>query len=182
MFCPNCGSNNFNNGYCPNCGYNLNPVQQPVEQPKKTNTLPFIIGGVVVIVVAILAFLLLGKGSKDKYMGNWECKGYTSSEGTSQDYMVSMELNSDNTYRFGKYQDLDKNHFKGTYTTSYEDDKKAKYNKDFYMINFKVDEFISEGVDQKQTGNMEFEMEFINDKETLIINASTLAMYYCYKR
>lgn len=182
MFCPNCGSNSFNNGYCPNCGYNLNQVQQPVEQPKKTNFVPFIIVGVVVIAVIVVLFILLGKGNKDKYIGNWECKGYTSSEGTSQDYMVSMELNSDNTYRFGKYNDLDKNHFKGTYTSSYEDDKKAKYNKDFYIINFKVDEYINDGVNQNQTGNMEFEMEFINDKETLIINTSTLGMYYCYKK
>lgn len=179
MFCPNCGSNNFNNGYCPNCGYNLNQVQKP---SKKTNIIPFIVIGFIVIAVIVVLLFVLGKGNKDKYVGNWECKGYTSSSGESKDYMVSMELNSDNTYRFGKYNDLDKNHFKGTYTSSYEDDKKTKYNKDFYIINFKVDEFINDGVNQNQTGNMEFEMEFINDKETLIINSSTLSMYYCYKK
>lgn len=187
MFCPNCGSNNFNNGYCPNCGYNLNqqPVQQipqqNYQQPKKSN-LPLIIGGIVVVIVIVLAIFLLGGGSKEKFMGTWDCKGYTTSSGASNSYMVTMELNSDNTYRFGQYGDLDKNHFKGKYTSSYEDDKKAKYNKDFYILNFSIDEYIENGVNQNKTSKMEFEMEFIDDNQTLIINTSTLSMYYCYKR
>lgn len=186
MKCDKCGAINTNTNFCVYCGAQLNSnpvnnnlVNMSVNNVKKKNVLPYIIGGL--IVVGVIIFILFG-ARRSKFTGTWDCKGYLTSSGPSGDYMVTIELNSNGTYTFGKYGDLDKNHFSGKYTSKYESEKKKQYDKDFYILNFDIDEYIENGINQNKTSKMSFEMEFINDNETLIINTSSLSMYYCYKK
>ncbi len=187
MQCPNCGTIIINSNFCGKCGtpvtnqvYNQPVSNQPISNQTNKKTLPFIIGGAVIILIIILIVLFGGK--KDKYIGSWDCKGYTASSGVSNSYLVSMEINSNGKYKFGQYNDLANNRFSGTYTAKYESDKKKQYNKDFYLLDFNIDEYIVNGKNQNQTSKMEFEMEFIKDDEFLMVNAYSLAMYYCYKK
>ena len=145
--------------------------------PKKNNIWIIIIPIVVIAIVLIIAL----SGSTDKYVGTWNCKGYSSTSGESGDYMVTLVLKSNGEYTFGQYGDLDNNHSLGTFTSRYEESKKKSTGHDFYQLDFQNREFIINGVKQSGNYTMSMEMELVKRNEALIINAKTYAMYYCYK-
>ena len=133
MYCNNCGTNNqFNTQFCVNCGAPLAPAPMPMPmQRPKTSIWPIIVVPVVVILIVLLIVLT---GSSKKYVGTWNCKGYSTTTGESSNYMVTMILKSNGEYTFGQYGDLDNNHSKGTFTAQYEDAKKNSTGKDFYLL------------------------------------------------
>ena len=64
MYCRNCGNKlNENSKFCTNCGSPINNVAQPQQVQKQTpkilKFLPFIIIGVVLLIIAGIASLLL---------------------------------------------------------------------------------------------------------------------------
>ena len=188
------------------------PAPAPVE-PKKKNT-GLIIGLVMLaivifVVLPCVGFFLIFNGifqlatsdetqqviedigkeiertNSDNYVaGIWNCAAGTGSEKDRENYSTTLELNEDMTFRYGPYGDLKNNHYKGTYTFKDEDKKNGSGDYSYYMVTFKSDEFMTDGVVQDQQNNLsEMEMGITktkDGKQAITIFTSSYNMYYCY--
>ena len=106
MYCRNCGNKlNENSKFCTNCGSPINNVAQPQQVQKQTpkilKFLPFIIIGVVLLIIAGIASLLLIVG-KDIVTSN----EYLTIEGAVDDcdYLTindtEIKIGDDNKFSF----------------------------------------------------------------------------------
>lgn len=124
--------------------------------------------------------------SSNYVAGTWDCANGTGSKNDRDNYSVTLELNNDMTFRYGKYGDLKKNHYGGTYTFKDEDKQTKDGNYNYYMVDFDTNELIVDGEEQELTsGKRLSQMEMgitktSNGKEAIIIFVSSYNMYYCY--
>ena len=126
------------------------------------------------------------KSSENYISGTWNCSKFS---GTSEqgEYTITMKLNKDQSFIFGEYGDLNKNHAGGTYT--YEDEKEKNENNPngykYYTLHLtgKNGDYIIDGVKQDRTFEAKFEMGITSvntQKQAILMNYGTYQMYYCY--
>ena len=126
----------------------------------------------------------LDRETSDNYVsGKYNCKGYDGS-GEKEDYIVRFELNKDNTFLWGKYNDTDKNYVKGSYT--FTDLEKTNHSGEYKYYNIKIygDEYFNEGVKQDEKYESEYEFGITaqnTKKQGILMNTKTYNMYYCYE-
>ena len=126
----------------------------------------------------------LERSTSDNYVeGKYNCKSFDG-QGENGEYIVHFELNNNNTFLWGKYNDTEKNYVKGTYT--FEDLKKTNGDRSYAYYTIKLDgnEFYSDG--EKQDDPYETEYEFgitavSTKKQGILMNTKTNNMYYCYE-
>lgn len=121
--------------------------------------------------------------SKNYVAGKYDCTGVNDKKNT---YLVTLELNEDNTFLYGPYGNLDNNYAKGTYTFEKEEKKNSGEYK-YYMISLAGDKenFIMDGKpnDYDFNSKLEFGLTTNNGKkEGVIIFTNTYNMYFCYER
>lgn len=189
-FCKVCGqpfiqiSNNMNT----NSLYNMQ-VQSSI---KKTNTslIVGIVSGIIIFVVLVLCvslfvFKIIRKsGIGNPVAGEWNCKSY-SGYGESEDYIVKMKLNGNDTFMWAKYGEEDKNYVEGKYSYEYLDKSNSNNKYQYYRLSLEGDKFISDGEIQTDKYSSIYEMAIIkqnNTTQAIIINEHTYNMYYCYKK
>lgn len=125
----------------------------------------------------------LDRQTSDNYVsGTWNCKSFDGS-GESDNYIVTMKLNNDYTFYWGKYND-DENYVTGTYT--FEDLEKKNNSGDYSYYNVKLDgdEYVVDGVKQTEEYKSEYEIgitSIATKKQAVMINPRTYNMYYCYQ-
>ena len=128
----------------------------------------------------------LEKETSDNYVsGIYNCKNFDGSKESSE-YIVTFKLNDDYTFIWGKYNDLEKNYFKGTYTFEDEHKKNNSGDYSYYMLNLNVEDSMIDGIRQDiSTGKIikdEFGITSVNTKKQgVIMNVNTYNMYYCYE-
>ncbi len=120
---------------------------------------------------------------KDSVYGTWNCKSYPSYDYTNSEE-TTLKLKYDGTYIYGPSNDLDNNHYSGTFTYESEYDKNLEnYSKGskFYDIKGNVDEFMMSGVKGSTYGkNLNMEIELVNDyDEAYIMFYNTGNTYKC---
>ena len=126
----------------------------------------------------------LDRETSDNYVaGKYNCKSYDGS-GEKDDYIVHFELNKDNTFLWGKYNDTDRNYVKGSYT--FTDLEKTNHSGDYKYYNVKIDgdEYYNEGVKQDEEYASEYEFGITaqnTKKQGILMNTKTYNMYYCYE-
>ena len=112
------------------------------------------------------------KYSGESVYGEWTCKPYPSYSYKSSEE-TTLKLNYDGTYIYGPSDDLDRNHYSGTFTYETEYDKNLEnYSKGskFYDLNVYVNEFMISGVKGSTYGkNLDMEMELVDDYDTAYI-------------
>jgi hypothetical protein len=112
------------------------------------------------------------KYSGDSVYGEWTCKPYPSYSYKSSEE-TTLKLNYDGTYIYGPSDDLDRNHYSGTFTYETEYDKNLEnYSKGskFYDLNVYVNEFMISGVKGSTYGkNLDMEMGLVDDYDTAYI-------------
>lgn len=143
-----------------------------------------------IICLVIVALMVAGgaiyyftrSSSSSAIVGNFNCKSYSGMSDSSS-YKVSLRFNKDNTFVYGPYNDLNNNHYKGTYT--YEKEDKNMNDMDYYMVTFKGTELMENGKVSDQTdfhAKMEFAMARGKaKKEGIVIFTASYNMYYCYE-
>jgi len=135
----------------------------------------------IIIIVFFSAFMtILGeyldtdfyRYTGDSVYGEWTCKPYPSSSYKNNEE-TTLKLNYDGTYIYGPSDDLDKNHYSGTFTYETEYDKNLEnYSKGskFYDLNVYVDEFMMGGIKGSTYGkNLDMEMQLVDDYDTAYI-------------
>lgn len=143
---------------------------------------------VIAIIILITAILIVGSLNElweeefnvNDVSGIWNCKSFDGS-GESDEYIVTMKLNNDNSFVWNKYGDEINNHVYGTYM--YEDEEKTNPSGDYkyYMINLIGEEFVNEGVLQDQEYKSQYEIGINEDYgAAILMNVATYNMYYCY--
>ena len=103
------------------------------------------------------------KSNNTSILGDWDC--YLNSD---DNYIVYVTFNSNNGFKWSKFNELDYNYVKGKY--SYIDDK----------LNLEGTEFVVDGVLQDSLYISEYNVSF-NDKELILYNSKTHNKYYCEK-
>ncbi len=82
-------------------------------------------------------------------VGIWYCSTHDQNNNSADNFNSILELNSDMTFRYGQYGNLDNNHYSGTYTFSeieLNDEIQTKTNViSKYKIHFSTDEAIFNG-------------------------------------
>lgn len=155
----------------------------------------FIISVVIIIAVFILKsvdfneffsvlYNELDYSSSSNYVaGKYDCTGVYSN---TDEYLITLHLNEDNTFVYGPYGDLMNNYVKGTYT--YEDENKTngtgEYKYFMLTLEGKKENFIIDGEpsDNDFSSKMEFGITSKNvKKQGVIMFLSTYNMYYCYE-
>lgn len=123
--------------------------------------------------------------SQNFVAGKYDC----TSLNNKSEYLISLELNKDNTFIYGKYGDLINNHAAGTYTYEYENKTNNTDNYKYYMLTLSGTngEFIVDGKKQDREFNSKMEFGITSNlekqkKEGPIIFTSNYNMYYCYER
>lgn len=123
---------------------------------------------------------------KNVVAGDWNCvKGAMGTNDPTKFY-ATIKLNKDMTFEYGLYDDLEDNHYSGTYT--YEDEHKKNNSGEYsyYMVSFDTEEGVIEGEEQIiDTSNGLSDMEIgiaegDDGKEAITIFTSSGNMYYCY--
>ncbi len=182
------------------------------EAPKKSNTGAIIaIVLIAIFVVVVLPCIFIGmiffgafkiadsigsevieqigqeieRNESENYVaGVWNCAKGTGSENDRDNFYTTIELNGDLTFQYGPYGDLAKNHYKGIYTFEDEEKKNESGDYSYYMIHFKTDEFLLDGVKQTENdklSDMEIGITKVADgKQAITIFTSSYNMYYCY--
>lgn len=126
----------------------------------------------------------LDRQTSDNYVeGTWNCKSFDGS-GESDNYIVTMKLNEDYTFYWGKYND-DTNYVTGTYT--FTDLEKKNNSGDYAYYNVKLDgeDFYMDGEKQEEEYKSEYEMgitSIAGKKQAVMINPKSYNMYYCYRK
>ena len=142
MYCRNCGNKlNENSSFCTNCGSPINNVAQPQQIQKQTpkilKFLPFIIIGVVLLIIAGIASLLLIVG-KDIVTNKNPI--------TASEFVTTMEeeefIIKDVTAQFSNYSYVNKVYLAisedYTYQIEFYDLSNSDYAKNFYENNVEV--------------------------------------------
>lgn len=142
MYCRNCGNKlNENSKFCTNCGSPINNVAQPQQVQKQTpkilKFLPFIIIGVVLLIIAGIASFLLIVG-----------KDIVTSKNpiTASEFKTTMEeedfIIKDVTTQFSNYSYVNKAYLAisedYTYQIEFYDLSNSDYAKNFYDNNVEV--------------------------------------------
>ena len=126
----------------------------------------------------------LDRETSDNYVeGKYNCKSFSGS-GASGEYIVRFELNKDNTFLWGKYNDTDDNYVKGTYTFTDLEKTNASREYKYYNIKLSGEEYYNEGKkqDEKYSSEYEFGITAVNTKKQgILMNVKTYNMYYCYE-
>lgn len=145
------------------------------------NSISMIISVIVIICGAVL-FSAAGLFDTNPVKGTWNCKPYSSSSSLSnKDYIVTMELNRNSDFLWGKYGDTANNYVKGTYT--YEDLEKTNNSGDYkyYKLNLDGEKYVSDGEVQDEDYVAKYEIGINKEKgEAIMINVNNYNMYYCY--
>lgn len=126
----------------------------------------------------------LDRQTSDNYLeGIYNCKSSTGST-ESSDYIVHLELNNDNTFLWGKYNDTDNNYVKGTYTFKDLEKKNASGEYSYYNLKLDGSEFYEDSVKQDEVYASEYEFGITANnrkKQGILMNVKTYNMYYCYE-
>lgn len=113
--------------------------------------------------------------------GEWTCVPYPE---TANGQETTLDLKYSGKFVYGPSDDLDNNHYSGTWTYEKEYDKNKEYtDREFVDIKAPVTEFIMGGITQDASNkNLNMEMEFINDyDEAIIMFYNTNNTYKCTK-
>ena len=186
MYCKNCG-NKLNQGeiFCSNCGTRMqNEVtSNQVINKKSNNKLKKILLGLVILVVIIICILPLLSKSSNPTVGIWDCKLFNNGDNEDLDFIITMELDNDNKFKWNKYDDGDNNYVIGNY--EFEDLHKTNHGNTakYYSIKLIGEEYVSEGILQDEEYESKYEMGILNDSnEAILMNIHTYNMYYCFRR
>ena len=126
----------------------------------------------------------IDRSTSDNYVaGKYNCKSFDGT-GEKGDYIVRFELNDNNTFMWGKYNDTARNYVRGTYT--FEDLKKKNASGEYAYYNIKLtgSEYYNEGVKQTEVYASEYEFGITavgTKKQGILMNTKTYNMYYCYE-
>lgn len=160
------------------------------------NTIAIIVG-IVVIILLVTLFAAsstitsriknrINQINTESYVqGNWNCKSFDGS-GEGSEYIVSMKLNKNGHYVYGKYGDLENNSARGTYEV--ENLKKKNHSGDYkyYLLKLKVEDYYEDGNhiaygDEGKISKFEIGItETNNQKHGILIGYNSYNMYYCY--
>ena len=126
----------------------------------------------------------LDRSTSDNYVaGKYNCKSFDGS-GEKDEFIVRFELNDDNTFMWGKYNETDKNYVKGRYTFSDLNKTNGDRSYAYYNVKLDGDEYYNEGIKQDEDYNSEYEFGITavaTKKQGILMNTKTYNMYYCYE-
>lgn len=118
--------------------------------------------------------------------GIWHCAKGSFSANDSKNFYTTIKLNDDMTFVYGPYDDLDNNHFSGTYTFENENKHTSDLSYSYYMVSFSTDEYILKGEKQEDPKNVsKMEMGISESgnnagRQAITIFTSSYNTYYCY--
>lgn len=114
-------------------------------------------------------------------IGTWNCKSFDGN-GESEDYIVTMILNNENKFQWGKYNDVKDNHVIGTYEFKELYKTNDSNNTNGYSLTLTGDEYVSDGILQNEPYQSTYKVIIAkNTEEALLMNTITYNMYYCYR-
>lgn len=124
-------------------------------------------------------------GSGNYVVGEYDCKG---TSGKTDEFLVTLHLNEDNTFLYGPYGKLATNYAKGTYT--YEDENKTNESGEYkyFMLNMQAskENFIVGGVPEGHDFNARAEFGVGRTdgakKQGVIMFLSTRNTYFCFEK
>ena len=126
----------------------------------------------------------LDRGTSDNYVsGKYNCKSFDGT-GANGDYIVRLELNDNNTFLWGKYNDTSRNYVKGTYSFKDLNKKDPSGQYAYYNIKLTGSEYYNNGIKQSEPYASEYEFGITavaTKKQGIIMNTKTYNMYYCYE-
>lgn len=148
-----------------------------------------IISYVISIAILIVVSLMISYFTKpiNKFVGTWDCSSFDGSSVGNSNNIVTFIINRNETFTWGKYNDLDNNYVKGKYV--FTDLHKTNYGKNATYYNFKLngERYVINGVTQNEKYSSEYEVGYVKDNGTgefglIMLNNKTYNMYWCEKR
>ena len=117
------------------------------------------------------------KTNIEEAVGTWNCKTFND----SSEYKATVILNSDRTFTFGKYGDLENNYVKGTYEFDDADDVRSTFS---LYLELDGKEIVENGEKKLNRDDIDYDMVITNissNSRGVITNDDTGAVYYCNK-
>ena len=146
--------------------------QNNTTKKKEKKILIYIaIAAIILIILCVFLFII----KKGKYVGTWDCKGYSESKVLSENYRITIKLNNFKSFTYGEYDNLDKTYTSGDYS-----EKEHKDND--YVLELKSNKFVIDGKEEKNYPTNKLKVNIVNDKEMIINFDNATAKYYCYKK
>ena len=160
---------------------------------KKISGIILNIISIVLSIVLFIFFFIMGISLISNFMdsellsnpvsGNYNCASFDG-RGASKDYIVRLELNNNETFLWGKYNDTSNNYVKGFYTYKDLDKKNASGEYSYYSVSLNGDVFYQDGIKQTDPYKSDYEFGITKQngkKQGIIMNTKTYNMYYCYE-
>ena len=158
------------------------------ERNKKNKKKIAIFVGLGVGIVAILVVLAVALPkifANNPIAGEWDCHKFSWSGDATDEPVNKLILNTDGSFMYGSYGDLNNNHFAGR-TYEYKEKKKDDASGFVsYTVEFgPTTEFVTNGIKQDTTGrqmsNMEIAVGVENGKkEAFVMLEDSYSMYLC---
>lgn len=116
--------------------------------------------------------------------GNYDCTGTSSNSDT---YLITLNLNKDNSFLYGPYGHLSDNYAKGTYTVEKKQKENADPNYNYYSLTMTApkESYIIDGKPSDHDFSSEAEFAITEEdgkKVGGIIFLSNYKMYFCYEK
>ena len=180
MRCIKCGYQNMEGlRYCANCGQELMTLEEyntkSNEEKSAVRKLYVIIAFLSVILFSIIVYAIikaiLGSNAPiepsitldTELIGTWNCK----SKEDQENYDVKIILKTDSVFRWGTYDDLDKNSINGTFTTKALTNESEEY-RNIYSLKLLATQIITNGREDtngSQVLNYKFSMKNQNSAD-----------------
>ena len=169
-----------------------------VSKPNDTKKVVGIIINIISFVIAICMFFLVilkvdmfnklysvsSVKNVNDVSGYYNC---TSVNSQNKEYLITLDLNADNTFLYGPYGGLENNYAKGTYTYIDEEktDNSGRYKYYKLHLTAPASNFVIDGVPSASdfNSNMEFGLTTVDGKrEGVIMFIHNYKMFYCYEQ
>lgn len=139
------------------------------------NAISFIIA----IPIFLLYSYLISDVPANALVGTWNCKSF-SGNGEGSNYVVTMKINNDNKFIWGKYDDLTNNYVIGNYDFEELEKNDNKNIEHYYSLTLDGSEYVTNGKLQNEKYKSTYQIMDSGDESLLFINVSTYNMYSCY--
>jgi len=185
--------NNVNNNYSntgfvynssdPDDNSGLNKIMNPTFPIKRFISL------IVVIIIVVIGYVVIKNNGKEKgpINGEWLCSSSYGFE--KKDASTIIKFNKNGKFTFAKYNDENKNYYKGTYTSKKLDKTNESKTATYYSADIELKDSKLDGQKNEDfSKTFTYEIALNNEKDdngeitAVIANSGTSSLMYCYKK
>lgn len=127
---------------------------------------------IICIIISIIMYIFFKPKPFNDLVGTWNCKYYNNSS-----YVVSIKINSKNSFIWSKYNDSNNNYIIGSYKLEKIDKKDEMKSVKYYNFILNGDKYFENGIEQNKEYSNKYEVAINNNEnKAILINKENMIL------